>query len=49
MNYYITKSFILSTDFDYVIYTGQSAGYNRSVPLWNANIAKQFLKRKTAS
>ena len=46
LNYYITRSFILSTDFDYVIYTGQSAGYNRSVPLWNANIAKQFFKKK---
>ena len=46
MNYYITKSFIISTDFDYIRYTGQSTGFNRSIPLWNANIAKQFFKKK---
>jgi hypothetical protein len=46
INYFITKSFILSTDFDYIRYTGQSTGFNRSIPLWNANIAKQFFKKK---
>ena len=46
INYYITKSLIISTDFDYIRYSGQSAGFNRSVPLWNANIAKQFFKKK---
>lgn len=46
INYFITKSFILSTDFDYLRYTGQSEGFNRNIPLWNANIAKQFFKKK---
>ena len=46
INYFITKTFIISTDFDYTRYTGQSAGFNRSIPLWNANIAKQFFKKK---
>jgi Outer membrane protein beta-barrel family len=46
MNYYITKSFIISTDFDYIRSTGQSNGFNSTVPLWNANIAKQFFKKK---
>ena len=46
INYYLTKTLILSTDFDYIRYTGQSTGYNRSIPLWNANIAKQFFKKK---
>ena len=46
INYYITKSLIISTDFDYIRYSGQSAGYNSSVPLWNANIAKQLFKKK---
>jgi hypothetical protein len=46
VNYYITKSLIISTDFDYIQYTGQSAGFNRSIPLWNANLAKQFFKKK---
>ena len=46
INYYLTKTLILSTDFDYIRYTGQSTGYNRSIPLWNANIAKKFFKKK---
>ena len=46
INYYITKSLIISTDFDYIRYTGQSAGFNRNIPLWNANIAKQLFKKK---
>jgi hypothetical protein len=46
LNYFITKTFILSTDFDYLRYTGQSAGFNRNIPLWNANLAKQFFKKK---
>ena len=46
VNYYITKSLIISTDFDYLLYTGQSAGFNQSIPLWNANLAKQFFKKK---
>jgi hypothetical protein len=46
INYYLTQSLIISTDFDYIIYTGQSAGFNRSLPLWNANLAKQFFKKK---
>jgi hypothetical protein len=46
LNYYITKSLIISTDFDYLRYTGQSTGFNRDIPLWNANIAKQFFKKK---
>ncbi len=46
INYYITKSLIISTDFDYLRYTGQSTGFNRNVPLWNANLAKQFFKKK---
>ncbi|GAB2811485.1 outer membrane beta-barrel protein [Ferruginibacter profundus] len=46
MNYYITKTLIISTDFDYIRYTGQSAGYNRNIPLWNANLAKQLFKKK---
>ena len=46
MSYYITKSLIISTDFDYIRYTGQSTGFNRNIPLWNTNLAKQFFKKK---
>jgi hypothetical protein len=42
-----TKSgWILSNDFDYILTRGQSAGYNQSIPLWNAGLAKLFLKNK---
>jgi hypothetical protein len=37
---------IFGVDFDYNIYTGQSQGYNQSVPLLNASIAKQLFKNK---
>ena len=44
-----TKSgWILSNDFDYLMNRGQSSGFNQSVPLWNAGIAKLFLKKKEA-
>lgn len=40
----LPKNFFLSTDFTYTINTQRAAGYNLSVPLWNASISKQFLK-----
>jgi hypothetical protein len=44
---YTTKSgFIFSSDFDYLINRGQTAGYNQSIPLWHAGIAKQLFKKK---
>jgi hypothetical protein len=44
---FTTKSgWILSNDFDYIINTGQSEGFNQSIPLWNAGIAKLFLKNQ---
>jgi hypothetical protein len=44
---YSTKNgWIFGADFDYNIYTGQSEGYNQSVPLLNASIAKQLFKNK---
>jgi hypothetical protein len=42
------KNFILATDIDYFVNTGRSAGYNQKIPMWNASIAKQFLKGKQA-
>ena len=44
--YYTKSGWILSADFDYTAYSGRAAGYNTSVPLLNASIAKQFLKNK---
>jgi hypothetical protein len=44
-----TKSgWILSNDFDYVMNRGNASGYNQSIPLWNAGLAKMFLKKRQA-
>lgn len=42
----LPKNFILSTNFDYLVNTGRAAGYNQSIPLWNASFSKQVFKNK---
>ena len=44
--YTTRQNWILFNDFDYFMNSGQSSGFNQSVPLWNAGLAKLFLKRK---
>jgi hypothetical protein len=44
--YYTKSGWILSSDFDYIINTGQSNGYNTNIPLWNASLSKQLFKKK---
>jgi hypothetical protein len=44
----LPKNFILATDFDYYVNSGRAEGYNQNIPMWNASIAKQFLKGKQA-
>jgi hypothetical protein len=46
INYYILKSLIVSTDFDYSIRSGLADGYNVSIPLWNADIGWQLFAKK---
>jgi hypothetical protein len=46
ISYMLPKNIILSTDFDYYRNSGRSEGYNQSIPLLNASIAKQFFKNK---
>ncbi|HEX4877191.1 MAG TPA: outer membrane beta-barrel protein, partial [Chitinophagaceae bacterium] len=36
----------LSTDIDYYVNSGRAEGFNQSIPLWNASIAKQLFKKK---
>lgn len=38
------KNFFLSTDFRYNITSQRSAGFNTSIPIWNAAFSKLFLK-----
>ena len=44
--YYTKRGWVMTSDFDYIITTGQSAGYNTNIPLWNASISKQLFKKK---
>ncbi len=46
VTYTFPKSFLLSTNFNYLINTGLGAGYNQSIPLWNASFSKQLFKKK---
>jgi hypothetical protein len=44
---YFTKSgWVISTDFSYVKNAGRADGFNTSIPLWSASIAKQLFKKK---
>jgi hypothetical protein len=47
-SYTFKKDIIASTDFDLLINTGRSEGFNESIPMWNASLSKQFLKNKAA-
>jgi len=47
-SYTFKKDIIASTDFDFLINTGRTDGFNQSIPMWNASLSKQFLKNKTA-
>ncbi len=44
--YYTKSGWLVNGDFTYTAYSGRAVGYNTSVPLLNAAIAKQFLKNK---
>jgi hypothetical protein len=46
VSYTFLKSLVLSSDFDYYVNTGRANGFNQSIPLWNASLAKQLFKKK---
>ncbi|MEJ7913957.1 MAG: outer membrane beta-barrel protein [Chitinophagaceae bacterium] len=46
ITYFILKTLFITTDFDYLINSGRAAGYNQTIPLWNAFLAKQLFKKK---
>jgi len=46
INYYLLKSLILSSDFNYSFNSGLADGYNISIPLWNGAIAWQLFAKK---
>lgn len=44
--YTFNGGWVFSNDFSYTYNTGRTAGYNTSVPLWNAYVSKLMLKQK---
>ncbi|HEX6847441.1 MAG TPA: outer membrane beta-barrel family protein [Chitinophagaceae bacterium] len=47
-SYTFKKDIILASEFDYLINTGRTDGFNQNIPMWNASLSKQFLKNKAA-
>ncbi|MEO6316876.1 MAG: outer membrane beta-barrel family protein [Chitinophagaceae bacterium] len=46
INYTFFKRLVASTDLDYTLNSGLSAGFNQQVAYWNASLALQVLKKK---
>ena len=45
---YLPWGLVANNNFNYTINSGRADGYNTQVPMWNASIAKGFLKNKRA-
>lgn len=48
ISWYFIKNWILYTDFNDYINSGRTSGFNQTIPLWNASIAREILKKKNA-
>ena len=48
MTNYMPWGLVLNNSFNYTVNTGRGAEFDVKVPLWNASIAKSFLKNKRA-
>ena len=48
MTNYLPWGIVFNNDFNYTVNTGRADGYNTKVPVWNASLAKGFLKNKRA-
>jgi hypothetical protein len=48
MTNYIPWGMVFNNSFNYTINTGRGPGFDVNIPLWNASIAKSFLKNKRA-
>lgn len=45
---YFPGGLALNNQFSYVLNTGRAPGFNTKIPLWNASLAKGFMKNKRA-
>lgn len=46
LNLEMPKGFTFNTSFNTIVNSGRADGFNQSIPIWNASIAKSFLKGK---
>jgi hypothetical protein len=46
VSYIFIKDWVLYTDYNQYIISGRSAGYNQTIPLWNASIAREIFKKR---
>ena len=46
VTYFVFKTLFVTTNFDCLINSGRAAGFNQTIPLWNASIAQQVFKKK---
>ena len=47
MTNYLLWNISIHNEFNYILNTGRSDGFNTKIPLWNASLAKGFLKNKS--
>jgi len=46
ISYIFIKDWVLYTDYSQYIISGRSQGYNETIPLWNASIAREIFKKR---
>jgi hypothetical protein len=46
ITYTFFRNFMLNSDFDYVINTGRTDGFNQNIPLWNASVSWLMFKKR---
>jgi hypothetical protein len=48
MTNYMPWGVVVNNAFNYTVNSGRADGYNTKVPMWNASVAKSFMKNKRA-
>jgi hypothetical protein len=46
ISYTFLKNWVLYTDFDYLVNTGRTSGFNQSIPLWNSSLAYEMFRKR---
>jgi len=46
ISYILLKNWVIYTDFDYLVNTGRTSGFNQNIPLWNGSLAYEMFKKR---